>query len=238
MNRPVAITEGAERAEEPDVALKAAMAVPSSGGEPDGVACSQERAAEFKERGVHMHRLRSISLLAVSAVLATAGVAYADATPTVTGTVNPGTLSVASTGAAPSFTTTLDGTDQTLNYSAPLIVTDATGSGAGWNLTITSTQFDAGSGHKLATGASSLKSAITEACHTGSTCVDPTDNVSRPVTVPAGATAPTAVSFYNAALATGVGKIDVTPSVDVAVPASTVPGTYTSDLTIAAVSGP
>src|SRR6476661_4117618 len=99
-----------------------------------------ERVAEINERGVHMHRLRSISLLAVSAVLATAGVAYADATPTVTGTVNPGTLSVASTGAAPSFTTTLDGTDQTLNYSAPLIVTDATGSGDGWNLTITSTK--------------------------------------------------------------------------------------------------
>jgi hypothetical protein len=185
-----------------------------------------------------MHRLRSISLLAVSAVLATAGVAYADATPTVTGTVNPGSLSVASTGAAPSFTTTLDGTDQSLNYSAPLVVTDATGSGDGWNLTITSTLFDDGAGHTLAATASSLKSSVTEACHTGSTCVTPTDNVSRPVTVPAGATAPTAVSFYNAAVNTGAGKVDLTPSVDVAVPAATIPGTYTSDLTIAAVDGP
>jgi hypothetical protein len=183
-----------------------------------------------------MHRLRSISLLAVSAVLATAGVAYADATPTVTGTVNPGTLDV-STSATPSFTSTLDGTDQTKNYTVPLVVTDATGSGDGWNLTITSTLFDSGT-DQLAANASTLKSGVTVGCHTGSTCVSPTDNATRPVTVPAAATAPTAVSFYNAALNTGSGKIDVTPSIDVSVPASTKVGTYSSDLTIAAVDGP
>jgi hypothetical protein len=185
-----------------------------------------------------MHRLRSISLLAVSAVLATAGVAYADATPTVTGTVNPGTLSVA-TSATPSFTSTLDGTDQTKNYTVPLEVTDATGSGDGWNLTITSTLFDDGAGHTLASDASTVKSSVTVGCHTGSTCVAPTDTTAvRPLTLPAAASAPAGTVFYNADVATGTGKIDVTPSVDVAVPASTHTGTYTSDLTIAAVSGP
>lgn len=186
-----------------------------------------------------MHRLRFIPLLAAVAVLATAGVAHAAANPTVTGTVNPGTLDVA-TSATPSFTSTLDGTDQVKNYSVPLIVTDATGTDAGWHLTITSTQFDDGSSHTLATSASTLKSSVTEACHTGSTCVATDDDGSlRPFTVPAAAgTPPTAVAFYQAGANTGEGKIDVTPSIDVAVPASTHTGAYTSDLTIAAVAGP
>src|SRR5205809_4145578 len=88
------------------------------------------------------------------------------ASATVTGNVNAGTLSI-STSATPSFSVTLDGTDKTGSYTVPTTVTDATGSGAGWNLTITSTQFTTGGGspHTLATNASSI-TGVTNTCTT------------------------------------------------------------------------
>ncbi len=59
-----------------------------------------------------------------------------------------------------------------------------------------------------------------------------------PVGVPAGATAPTAVKYFNAALNTGKGKFNNTPSVGVFLPADASAGTYSSTLTLSAVSGP
>src|SRR5437773_9663160 len=95
-----------------------------------------------------------LAALAAGAVPAQSALA---ASATVTGNVNAGTLSI-STSATPSFSVTLDGTDKTGSYSVPTTVTDATGSGAGWNLTITSTQFTTGGGspRTLSTSASSL----------------------------------------------------------------------------------
>jgi hypothetical protein len=178
---------------------------------------------------------RLIIGLAAAASLLPAQAALA-ATATVTGTVSAGTLSI-STSATPSFSVTLDGTDQTANYTVPTTVTDATGSGAGWNTTITSTQFTTGGGSPktLATNASSI-TGVTNSCAT--TCVNPTNSVGYPVGVPAGSTPPTAVKYFNAAASTGAGKFTNTPAVDVSVPALTSTGTYNSTLTLAAVSGP
>src|SRR5438128_12440177 len=67
------------------------------------------------------------------------------ASSTVTGNVNAGTLSI-STSATPSFSVTLDGTDKTEIGRASCRESDATGSGAGWNLTITSNQVTTGGG--------------------------------------------------------------------------------------------
>jgi hypothetical protein len=68
--------------------------------------------------------------------------------------------------------------------------------------------------------------------------VNPTNSITPPIGVPAGSTPPTAVKYFNASASTGTGKFTNTPAVDVAVPASTAVGSYTSTLTLAAVSGP
>lgn len=186
-----------------------------------------------------MTRIRTISAVAatVSLLAALAPQSALAASATVTGSVNAGTLSI-STSATPSFSVTLDGTDKTGSYTVPTTVTDATGSGAGWNLTITSTQFTTGGGspHTLATGASSL-TGVTSSC-AGGTCTNPTNSVTYPVAVPAGSTPPTAVKYFNAALNTGAGQFTNTPSISVSVPANSYAGSYSSTLTLAAVSGP
>jgi hypothetical protein len=143
----------------------------------------------------------------------------------------------AATSAAPSFSANLDSGDQTPTYTIPITVLDTrTGSGAGWNLTITSTSFDTGTA-TLATNASSI-TAVTSSCANGGICTAATNTVSYPVAVPAGATAPSAVKFYNAAAASGQGTFTITPTIAVSVPQNSYRGTYTSTLTLSVVSGP
>lgn len=184
-------------------------------------------------------RLAGAVACAVMAALGSCQAAGAatTASPTVTGTVAAGALSVA-TSAAPTFSANLATGDQTPTYTLPLTATDTTGTGAGWNLTITSTQFTTGGGtpHTLAANASTITGA-TSACATG-TCTNPTNAVAYPVGVPAAATAPTAVKFFNAAANTGLGSFTVTPTVGVFVPSSTFAGSYSSTLTVSIVSGP
>ena len=172
--------------------------------------------------------------LGVSAlVLAAVAVAgTVTATATVTGA---GSLSL-SNGATASISSTIDGTDQSVNYSLPLTMNDLRGSGAGWNLTMTSTTFTNGS-QTLATTASSIASAAT-ACTVGGTCTNPTNSISYPLTIPAAASAPAAVKVFNAAANTGMGRFTITPSINVSIPGNSYAGSYTSTLTIAAVSGP
>ncbi len=183
--------------------------------------------------------LRTQTLGFLSAALLTLGApaAASAATATATANVRGGSLSLTTT-AAPSFGVTLDGTDQTGTYTVPATVTDSRGTGAGWNLTLTSTQFSTGgpTPSTLSTGASSL-TGVTNACVSG-TCTAPTNAITYPVAVPAGTVAPAAVKYFNAAASTGKGKFTNTPSVDVSVPANSDAGTYTSTLTLAAVSGP
>jgi hypothetical protein len=144
----------------------------------------------------------------------------------------------ATTNAAPSLSATLNGQDQTLNYSLPITVTDGTATGNGWNLTITSTQFSTVGppANTLPTTASTAVS-VASVCASGS-CVDPTNTVSYPITIPAGTAAPTPVKLFNAATGSGMGIFTVTPSVNILVPAATIAGTYTSTITLAIVSGP
>ena len=159
------------------------------------------------------------------------------ATATATGTVTGSTLSL-STAAAPSFSDNLDLGDQTPTFTVPTTLQDTRGTGAGSNLTITSTQYSTGGGSPstLATNASSL-TGVTSACASG-TCTNPTNSVSYPVAVPAGSGPPSAVKFFNAAANTGMGKFTVTPTVGVFVPQNSAAGTYTSTLTLSVVSGP
>lgn len=182
-------------------------------------------------------RMRRVTLLALAAIAVSAPIAGA-ATSTVTGSVVGGSLAL-TTSAAPTFSATLDGTDQTASFAVPATVTDATGSGAGWNLTITSTQFSTGGGtpQTLPTAASTITSLV-NVCASGSTCTNPTNAIAYPLAMPAGTTAPTPVKYFNAAAGTGRGKFTNTPTVSVSIPANTAVGTYSSTLTLAAVSGP
>jgi hypothetical protein len=176
-----------------------------------------------------------IFLVLAAAALAAAAVAVAStvtATATVTGA---GSLAL-SNGATATISDTLDGTDQAVNYTLPLTMTDARGTGTGWNLTITSTTFTAGT-HTLATGASSVAS-VASACVAGGTCTNPTSSIGYPLTVPAATTAPTAVKLFNATASTGLGRFTITPSINVTIPGNSYAGSYSSTLTIAAVSGP
>lgn len=132
--------------------------------------------------------------------------------------------------ANPSFGNTLDGTDQTVEYSALLGILDARGTGAGWNLQIAATAFDDGSGHTLQPGA---VSAVSAACVGGSSCTAALNSIGYPLTVTA-----TPAKFYDATTTTGMGKVDVTPTVGVAIPGNAFAGTYTSTVTLAVATGP
>jgi len=184
-------------------------------------------------------RLKLITAFVLPAVLAavTASSAAA-ANVTATATVSAGSLTL-STSATPSVSATLNGTDQTPSYTLPMTVADNTGSGSGWNVTITSTTFTTGGGspHLLSTTASDA-TGVSATCAGGTTCTDPTNSIGYPLGVPAGATAPAAVKLFDAAANSGMGSFTVTPTVTVAIPANTFAGTYTSTVTVAVVSGP
>jgi hypothetical protein len=180
------------------------------------------------------------ALCAATAVLAVSAEA---ATVTVSASVVAGsTLSAAGTG-TPSFSLTLNGADQTSTYTLPVSVVDARGlsTGGGWNLTVTSTQFNDGAGGHTFPATASTITGISPAptCGTGSTCTPPTNTVSNSnLALPAGSTPPTAVRYFNAANATGLGTVNVNATVSVAVPANVFAGTYSSTVTVATVAGP
>jgi hypothetical protein len=170
----------------------------------------------------------TLGLAVLALVAATAALA---GTLTTTATVS-GTAGISlNLPSNPSLTDTLDGTDQTVSYAPILGVVDARGSGAGWNLQISATTFSDGSGHTLAQG---QVSSVAQGCKSGSTCtVGTSSGITYPLTISA-----VAAKVFNAAVNTGLGKIDVTPTVDVSIPGNAYAGTYTSTVTIAAATGP
>lgn len=151
--------------------------------------------------------------------------------------VNAGNLSESGPTSVSATPVTLTGDDQTTTYSLGITVTDATGSGAGWNLTISSTQFTGtnNSSNTLPVDASSIQNAPTVVCSgSGNHCTSPSNNVTYPVQpIESGA-----VKFFNAAAASGLGKFTITPTVTIAIPGNTYADTYTSTVSVAVVSGP
>ena len=176
-------------------------------------------------------RQRILIISAIAAVALVTATAALAGTLTATATVS-GTAGVSlNLPSNPSVSDTLDGTDQTVSYAPVLGVVDARGSGAGWNLQISATTFSDGAGHTLAPG---TVSAAAQACHSGSSCTSATNSgITLPLTISG-----TAAKFFNAAANTGLGKLDVTPTVQVAIPGNTFAGTYTSTVTLAAATGP
>jgi hypothetical protein len=180
--------------------------------------------------GVTLALLSGITVVSTAPAFATSTV--------VTAVVNAGTLTLVAPATAATTPITLNGLDQTSPYTMALDADDNTGSGAGWNLTITSTIFTSGAPvHTLSAAASSL-TGVTAVCSGPGACTNPTNAIGYPVAVPAGAGPPAAVKFFNAAVNTGMGNFTVTPTIVVSFPASTFAGTYTCTVTLAIVSAP
>jgi hypothetical protein len=173
-------------------------------------------------------RLLPLALLVATALVVVTAAAAGTITTTATITGTAG-LSL-NLPANPSISDTLDGTDQTVTYGPVLGVVDARGTGAGWNVTISATNFSDGAGHSLAPG---TVTAAAQACHAASTCTAATNSITYPLTIGG-----TAAKAFNAAVATGLGKVDVTPTVSVSIPGTTFAGTYTSTVTLAVATGP
>jgi hypothetical protein len=170
----------------------------------------------------------SFALAVLALVAATAALAGTlTTTATVTGTAGI-SLNVPATAA---ITNTLDGTDQIATYAPVLSLIDARGTGAGWNLQISATAFSDGAGHTLAQG---QVGSVAQACKAGSTCTVATSSgITYPLTI-----GTVAAKVFNAALNTGLGKLDVTPTINVSIPGNAYAGVYTSVVTIAATTGP
>jgi hypothetical protein len=185
-----------------------------------------------------MKRCGIAVLVALVLTAMAAAVAGAASVTTITGTVTGGTaLSVAPNG-TPAFSLTLTGADQVAAYTLPVEAIDPRGTGAGWNLTVTSTQFSDGSGHQFAANASTIASA-SNGCGPSSTCTAAANSVGYTgLVLPAGMTPPTPIKFFNAGAASGLGTVDVNAAISVSVPANVYAGTYTSTVTVSIVAGP
>ena len=87
---------------------------------------------------------------------------------------------------------------------------------------------------QVCTIAAGQVASVAAACHSGSTCTAASSSgVSYPLTI-----GTTASKFFNSAANTGLGKVDVTPTIDVAIPGNAYAGSYTSTVTLAAATGP
>lgn len=149
-----------------------------------------------------------------------------------------GTLTVSSTS-APTFSVNLNAGDQTPSFTVPMTLTNTrTGAGgaAGWNLSITSTQYTTGTA-KLATNASAV-TAVSATCNSGGSCSSPSSTITPPVGVPAASSPPMPVKFTNATAGSGIGLFTITPTIAVSVPQNSFAGAYQSTLTVSLSSGP
>jgi hypothetical protein len=186
-------------------------------------------------------------VLAVSAValLAVPGAAFAIDVP-ATATVGLGSLSMA-TPASVGFTASLTGVNQTAHTNDPLDIIDARGSGVGWNVTLTSTQFVTATLPVKSLPLTSLTDGITPSaapvgvCDTSVTCTlaDNTSLAPYIIAIPAGVTvAPTAVKVQTAAAGTGLGGQTWTHIMSLFLPGNTQAGAYSSTWTYSFVSAP
>jgi hypothetical protein len=185
---------------------------------------------------------------------------------TLTGTLSltGGSLSL-TTSSSMTWADTLNGLDQsvydTVTGDQQYTVTDATGTGAGWHVTMSATTFTNG-GHSLANtgtlvvGTTSSVTATTDPtalCYTGSTCTPPSDSTTYPVAITT-ATSPTPVNIYDTPVNTGLGEVVIGGSTQadpvgwwLNIPADTylgissapsTPVPYTSTITMEVIAGP
>jgi hypothetical protein len=137
---------------------------------------------------------------------------------------------------------TLDGTDQTSTsaYTANTwTAVDGRGTGAGWNVTIDSTDFSDGGTKSIdiSTAGSEFKIQLTNITVTAGSAA-PTSSVTSLTTIPTNPAA--ALKFLSAASSGGVGmgKYSLQPNFELGVAAETYAASYTATLVITASTGP
>ena len=179
------------------------------------------------------------ALTAAMALLCLAGAGRAAAaTVQMSVLVSPGTLSL-DVGQVRTVTVKLDGSDQQPTVLLPLTISDSTGSGNGWHVTVTSTGLSTtGPSPKRLPGDATRVVSVSSTCAAGASCMPPGNAVAYPFVLPAGAAAPSTVKLIAARADTGLGTFDVVATLRVDVPATARAGSYTAALTIAVVSGP
>jgi hypothetical protein len=147
-------------------------------------------------------------------------------------------LSVSLASSTESFSADLNSGDSNQTYVSDLTVDDTrTSASAGWQLQVTSTTLTTGT-RNMSTTATTITGMSALACDNAGPCTLPTNSLTYPVTVPAAASAPTAIKFANAAIGSGTGRADWSATFSVAVPQNAFAGTYNSTLTLSVVSGP
>src|ERR1700746_1005740 len=99
-------------------------------------------------------KLRTMLPVGAAAITSLLLVAAPAGATTASETLTAGSLGLPTTpGPVPFPATALNGQDKAVNFQQPLDIADATGSGAGWNITATSTLFKTTSGNSLPAGA-------------------------------------------------------------------------------------
>lgn len=164
--------------------------------------------------------------------------AFADsggATANVTG----GTLTATGSYTNAVATASLNGSNQTASYALPVTVTDATGSGLGWNLTISGSSLSCQSGTCLGkSNAPTLAQQFASAsgiCANQGTCTNIVS--SNPVTTAFNITnQPT--KFFEADASSGMGIFTVTTTVNIVIPGNAYAGGYAGTITVTSISGP
>jgi hypothetical protein len=179
--------------------------------------------------------LGGIVLAAVSVLaMPTAAFAVTNGTATLTG----GTLTMTAPATLAFGTATLAGAAQTLSAPQALDIVDLTGSGAGWNVTLTSTTFISGT-NPLPVGSATDFSAPVTVCDSAGACTLATNGISSyPLVVPDAAAAPTAIKIQSATVGTGLVGQTSTHTMKLAIPANARAGAYLSTWTYSIVSAP
>ena len=153
----------------------------------------------------------------------------------ITETVTGGNYTLTAPANVTATGTTLNGTDQSSTYSVALATGDNTGSGAGWNETISQSVFtNVGATHTI--GGVAQVSAVAEVPGPGTSTAPTGTQPTLPLTVPDETGTP--VVFQTAAIGSGLGNFVVTPTVTFAVPASTYADTYTATAEVDLTAGP
>jgi len=162
--------------------------------------------------------------LAVGAVMPT--LAADSATLDGTASLNAGPLDLDATGPV-IFSGTLNGENQTLTTApgaSTITITDATGSGAGWSLSASATQFSTEDGnHQLPADALTINESPVAGV-TG-------EESELPATTTQATLTSTPAVILSAAEGTGMGKFEVNPTFSLDIPFDAYAGIYESTVT-------
>ncbi len=147
-------------------------------------------------------------------------------------TIQGGTLSLF-TNPIEFGTISLSGLDQTVDTQpAAWTGTDATGAGAGWNVTLTSTDFTSAGGTITVDNFKMTLDDANVVTVSGNTA--PTSQVTSYQPLSTG----TPLTLLSAAAGSGMGTYDFTPDARLIVPAESSPGAYEAFMTVSINSGP